>query len=313
MRSLLASRPIHVAAMLTATSVVAFSVASVASAQVGGAAQPGLGLNGVMDVYHTAAMGWQQQLIPIAQRTFMLLAAFEFCISGIVWAIKRESLDDLAAKFLLKFTLTAFLLALITSVNTWLLPIFNGFAAAGQQAIGGGALSPNWIVEQGAQIAFSLGLAMMRTPLVINAMFAVVGALCMIVTFASYLAIAIQVVLVTVDCYITVLGGGVLFLGFAASRWTAAYAEHLIAHVFYLGAQTFLLYLVVAAGLQITGQIEPYIGQGQVIVADFGLLFRIVGEVVTFAVVACTIPRGVATRLMTHSSFGLAQALRALS
>ena len=69
-----------------------------------------------------------------------------------------------------------------------------------------------------------------------------VGAACVVVTYFAYLAVAIQIVLVTVDCYITVLGGGVLFLSFAASRWTAAYAEHLVTHVFYLGTYAFLLY-----------------------------------------------------------------------
>ena len=85
-------------------------VAAVAAAQNGAPqAPPGDNtyLNGMRDAYAAAAQGWRIRLIPIAQRTFMLLAALEFSVSGIVWAIKRESLDDLAAKFLLKFTLIA--------------------------------------------------------------------------------------------------------------------------------------------------------------------------------------------------------------
>jgi hypothetical protein len=49
----------------------------------------------------------------------MVLAGIEFAVSGLVWSLKRESLDELAAKFLIKFTVIAFLLSLITSFDMW--------------------------------------------------------------------------------------------------------------------------------------------------------------------------------------------------
>ena len=72
-------------------------------------------LDGIRNSYHDAARSWLARLVPVAQRLFVLLAGIEFAVSGAVWALRRESLDDVAAKFLLKFTLIAFLLALITS------------------------------------------------------------------------------------------------------------------------------------------------------------------------------------------------------
>src|SRR5579863_4367261 len=108
-------------------SVVVVNLAEAQSAPVGGQY-----LDGIRSAYQAAAGGWRAQLIPLAQRTFMLLAAIEFCVSGLVWAVKRDALDDLAAKFLLKFTLIAFLLTLITSFDVWFPAILNGFAAAGE-------------------------------------------------------------------------------------------------------------------------------------------------------------------------------------
>jgi hypothetical protein len=69
----------------------------------------------------------------------MLHASIEFVVSGIIWTLRKDSLDDIAAKFLLKFTLVAFLLALITSFTFWIPPIVNGLphpgsGRSGQQA-----------------------------------------------------------------------------------------------------------------------------------------------------------------------------------
>jgi type IV secretory pathway TrbL component len=153
----------------------------------------------------------------------------------------------------------------------------------------------------------------MQTAFAGNLVMSIVCAACVIVLFGSYLAVAIQLLLVMVDSYITILGGGVLFLGFAASRWTAAYAEHLIAHVFYLGARAFFLYLVVAVGIDITNAVQPYLGTADTLLGYGGTLLRVVGAVVAFAVIAWTIPKDVAWRLMGRTSFGLAQAMRALS
>src|SRR4029077_618503 len=109
-------------------------------------------LDAIRDSYHNAARAWLPRLVPVAQRLFVLLAGIEFAISGAVWALRRESLDDVAAKFLLKFTLVAFLLALISSFQYWIPPIVNGFAAAGERAIGQSAtVSPSDIIDIGRE------------------------------------------------------------------------------------------------------------------------------------------------------------------
>src|SRR2546422_11579314 len=83
-------------------------------------------LDGIAAQYRDAARLWRPRLLPVAQQLFLVLAGIEFAVSGGLWALRRDSLDDIAAKFLLKFTLVAFLLALITSFTTWIPPIVNG-------------------------------------------------------------------------------------------------------------------------------------------------------------------------------------------
>ena len=73
-------------------------------------------LDGIRQTYQAAARGWLPRLVPVAQRLFVLLAALEFAVSGAVWALRRESLDEVAGKFLLQLTLMGLLLVLITSL-----------------------------------------------------------------------------------------------------------------------------------------------------------------------------------------------------
>ncbi len=288
----------------------AAGVATMAAAQQGSAS--GSYLNGISTAYRLAAGGWRARLVPIAQQTFMLLAGLEFCVSGLVWAIRRDTLDDLAAKFLLKFTLISFLLTLITSFNVWFPAILNGFAAAGEQVIGRGTMSPDAIIAVGGSLSYSILRSISLTVLAHDILIGAFGLVCAIAVAGSYIAIAIQVLVVMIESYVVVLGGGVLFLGFAASRWTAAMAEQVIAYALFLGARIFLLYLLVGVGMDITQNFVQIIATGQLF-SEPSPLLQVTGGALAFAYLITRVPYDVAWKLTGHQSFGLAQALRALS
>jgi type IV secretion system protein TrbL len=283
-------------------------VAAVAAAQAGA----GQGLNGISDAYRLAAGGWRARLVPIAQQTFMLLAALEFCVSGLVWAVKRDALDDLAAKFLLKFTLISFLLTLITSFNFWFPAILNGFASAGEQVIGRGTMSPDAIIGVGGSLAYSILKGISLTVLAHDVLIGAFGLVCAIAVAGAYIAIAIQVLVVMIESYVVVLGGGVLFLGFAASRWTAGMAEHIVGYAFFLGARIFLLYLLVGVGMDITQNFVQVIASSQLF-AEPSPLLQVTGGALAFAYLITRVPYDVAWKLTGQQSFGIAQALRTLS
>jgi len=205
-------------------------------------------LDAIRDSYHNAARAWLPRLVPVAQRLFVLLAGIEFAVSGAVWALRRESLDDVAAKFLLKFTLVAFLLALISSFQYWIPPIVNGFAAAGERAIGQSAtVSPSDIIDIGRENAMTV-LSTLRIGVILqDPAMAIYAALSAFLLALCFMVVAAQLTLVIIESYI-VLGGGVLFLGFAAFRGTASFAENLIAYAFHVGIKIFFLSLVVGIG-----------------------------------------------------------------
>jgi type IV secretion system protein TrbL len=269
-------------------------------------------LDGIRQTYQTAAQGWLLRLVPIAQRLFVLLAGIEFAVSGAVWALRRENLDDVAGKFLLKFTLVAFLLALITSFQYWIPPLVNGFAAAGEQAIGSPTtVSPSDIMDMGRENSMLVLQSMRASVILQDPAMAIYGALSALVLALSFMAVAAQLTLVMIESYI-VLGAGVLFLGFAAFRGTASFAENVIAYALHVGVKIFFLYLIVGIGAQLARS-WPGLIQSSTFFGPASPLFQVVGGALIFAVLAIAVPTTVAGRLATRPSIGIAHALRALS
>jgi type IV secretion system protein TrbL len=269
-------------------------------------------LDGIANQYRDASRLWRPRLIPIAQQLFLLLAGLEFAVSGALWALRRDSLDDIAAKFLLKFALVAFLLALITSFTYWIPPIVNGFAVAGERAIGATAtVSPSGIIDIGRQTALTVMNTLDLGAMLKNPAMAVFGALAALIIALAYILIAGQLVLVLIESYV-VLGAGVLFLGFAAFRGTAAFAENLIAYTFGVGIKVFFLYLIVGLGSQIAKSWIPLL-QTSTFFGPTSPLLEVMGGAIIFAALAWRVPTVVALRLSGSASFGIAHALRALS
>src|SRR4029079_14312324 len=72
-----------------------------------------------------------------------------------------------------------------------------------------------------------------------------------LLTLLCYVGLAVQLCLVLVESYL-VLANGALFLGFAASRFTAKLAENYIAYSFTVGIRTLVVYLLVGIGLPLS-------------------------------------------------------------
>ena len=303
-------------AVATGLVLLALLAPHAALAQGGGAPTPPPVLDALRDMYRTTAATWRGRLTPIAQQTFVILAGIEFAVSGLIWTLKRESLDDLAAKFLLKFTLMAVMLTVVTAVTTWVPPIINGFIAAGEAAVGvHGTASASDIVDIGrsasmsvlSQLSFSV---FMKDPAIV-----IWSALASFVLFVSFAIVAAQVILVTIEAAIVVYGAMPLFLSFAGSRWTAALADHALSYAVYVGVKMFLLYLIVGAGIAVA---RTWVTLIQDVTPAPSPLYtsavcQIVAGAFVFLILTVRVPNSVASRLTGQHLFGIAHALRALS
>jgi type IV secretion system protein TrbL len=265
-------------------------------------------LDNTQDAYRTTVSTWLGPVSAIARRLFIALAAIEVGISGVLYAIRRESLDEIAAKFLLKFIVLSFVLLLITSAGLWLKPIVNGLATAGQVSGGGvSQLGPSGIVDMGLRIAWGM-IDTRGLPLSIASMETALYALTSrLVITLSFVAVAVMVILTWVEAYVA-LAGGVLFLGFGGMRATAQFAENYLAFLFYIGARLFVLYLLLGIGITIM--------QTQIATMPQAMTPNQMGELlamsVIFAAITLRVPSSLASRVAGSGSFGIAQALRSL-
>lgn len=290
---------VGVAIILVAVVIALAWAPSVLSAQV---------LDNTQTAYRNTVSTWLGPISAIARRLFVVLAAIEVAVSGTLYTLRRDSLDEMASKFLLKFIVLSLVLMLITSAGYWLKPIVNGFALAGQ--VGGGGVSnlgPSGIVDMGLRIAWGMidttGLPVSFASLE-TAFYALTSRL--VITF-SFVAVAVMVILTWVEAYVA-LAGGVLFLGFGGMRATAQFAENYLAFLFYIGARLFVLYLLLGVGITIM--------QSQITNMPPAMTPPQMGELlamsVIFAAITLRVPTSIASRVAGSGSFGIAQALRSL-
>lgn len=251
------------------------------------------------------------RLVPVGQRTFALLAAIEVAISGLAYGLRRDALEEVLSRFVLKFAMLSVVLTAVTFSGTWLPIVLNGFAAAGERAVGQtGITDPSEVIDLGASIAGQMMSIMDGWGIVRHPVLSLYSAICAVIVFLSYVYIAAQLLVVLVDSYILVAQGA-LFLAGAAFRMTAGYAEGLLNRVVYIGTKIFLLYVVVATGVELSR------GWPALLAADPSFaagspVWQIIGGAVVFALLTKRIPNTGGGMITAHPSLGIAAAMRAL-
>jgi len=265
-------------------------------------------LDRAQDFYRTTTRSWLGPMEGIARRLYVTLATLEVAVGALTWFGRRDGLDEMATKLLLKFVLLSFVLLLITGAGFWLPPLINSLAAAGQSAgIVAPPATPSEVVDTGNYIAFTVistsGVPI--TPDSFAALFFALGA--RFIVYASFAIVAVMLVLSWVESYVA-LGAGVLFLGFGGFRATAQYADNYLNYLIYLGIRLFAVYLLLMIGTAIVQTFIPPTmkatnSEAQATVAAICLVF---------AVLTVRVPGNMAGRIATGGSFGLANALRNL-
>jgi len=305
---------VHPALVITGVAVLGVMLASDSAHAQQGAQQmadPPV-LDGIAQTFRTAALTWRPRLIPLAQRTFALLAALEFAVSGIEAAFRRDGMDAIAAKFLLKFTLISVLLTLITTFDFWVPPIINGFVAAGETVVGRGVVSPSDIIDLGRETTMTVLSGISLTALWHDPAMALFAALCAFAIGILFAMVAVLLLLLMLEISVVVLGAGVLFCGFGSSRWTAGLTDGFLNYTVYVGVRVFLMYLVIGLGMTVARSWIPLI-QNSHFTGTASPLLEVVGGALAFAVMTYRIPNTIASRLTSHHTFGLAHAYRALN
>ncbi|MHB1668680.1 MAG: P-type conjugative transfer protein TrbL [Thiomonas sp.] len=243
------------------------------------ACAPAYAGNGVLDqiqnTFQTASTGWMTSALGLARPLFFGLAAIEFSWAAINYTLRKNDLGELITSMTLKILGIAFFAMLLTEAPTWIPPIINSFTQAGQTVGGGGptsissSIGPSEILNEGIDTAakvvstadninngqtaagvsmFSPGKSMVA--LGDNLLSAIFIGLTGLMILLGYLAIAMQLLITTIESYI-VIGAGALMLGFAGSRWTLPFAEKYFGYAVSVGIKLFTIYVVAGFGGQL--------------------------------------------------------------
>ena len=303
---------------LAAATLLAFaSRAAIAAPTDGGV------LDGLVGDYQTAAASWLERIVPLAERTFALLATLELAVSGLWWALGRNGLDAALASLLRKFVLLSFLFSLIHLFPLWVPTITRGFEVAGQAASGSTAVNPSQVLDLGIAIASNLLLSFGAVGFLTDPTGNLVASATALLVVLAYTGIAAQICMTLVETYI-VLTGGALFLGFAGFRGTVPFAEGYLLYAFQTGIRIYLLYLLVGVGTALSRQWAAMPlpaatanaaaaaagAQGAAAVPSLAPHFQLLAGALVFCLLVWRVPSAVAARLTQGAGFRLQDALR---
>jgi type IV secretion system protein TrbL len=243
-------------------------------------------LTDLVNAFQAATGGWFGALFPIARSLFFTLAAIEIVWAASWWVLERDDPTQILVQFLKRVIAIGFFLAVLTFADVWVPAIIDGFATAGRAAGGLPELNPSTVIDQGIAVASTLISSISVAGWFTSPGGNLVAAIASLLTFLAFVIISAQLALSLIEMYI-VIGGGVLLLGFAGSRWTMPFAERYLSYAVAIGIKLFVLYLIIGVGTALAASWAPVLDNVGTSPAD---LFAILGASLVYMIVAWQIP-----------------------
>jgi len=262
-------------------------------------------LTDLVNAFQAATAGWFGALFPIARNLFFTLAAIEVVWAASWWVVERDDPTQIFVQFLQRVIAIGFFLAVLTFADVWVPALIDGFATAGRTAGGLPELNPSTVIDQGIAVASTLIAGISLAGWFTSPGGNVVAAIASLLTFLAFVIIAGQLALSLIEMYI-VIGGGVLLLGFAGSRWTMPFAERYLGYAVAIGIKLFVLYLIIGVGTALAASWAPTLAGAGTSPAD---LFAILGASVVYMIVSWQIPSFASSMIAGSVNLTLGSAL----
>ena len=236
-------------------------------------------LDDVGQTYYNASSAWEGSLFSIAKSLFLKLALIEILWFAIWWTIERDDPRNFMVAMLRKVMALLFFWAILLNFDTWVPAVIDGFTQAGSTAGNTGSLTPSSVLDRGLEISTKVTSIANNIGLLDGVsglgkyLLAGLSALGILLAFGI---IAGQMLVTLIESYI-VVNAGVLFLGFAGSRWTTTFAEKFLSYAVSVGVKLFVTYLIIGAGQNISNSWANSI-TSEMVTADY--LTILVGSIV---------------------------------
>jgi type IV secretion system protein TrbL len=262
-------------------------------------------LNDIVRDYEAISTSWFSALGPIANKIFWILVAIQLTWSAIWWVIDREDGLAVVSSLLRQVVAIGFFYALLLNGGTWIPAVIQSFSQAGATAAGLTDLSPTGVFDQGLALANKILNATSDLGLLDGFFASLIAGITAIVVVIAFAVIAAQLLVALVESFI-VIGAGVLFLGFAGSRWTKFFTERYLSYVASIGVKLFVLYLIMGVGMGIAARWMPVLERGGFSPIPF---FYVMGGSLVFVFLTWHIPSVAGSMMAGAVSLSLADAV----
>jgi type IV secretion system protein TrbL len=259
-------------------------------------------LNDIVRDYEAISTSWFSALGPIANKIFWILVAIQLTWSAIWWVIDREDGLAVVSSLLRQVVAIGFFYALLLNGGTWVPAVIQSFSQAGATAAGLTDLSPTGVFDQGLALANKILNATSDLGLLDGFFASLIAGITAIVVVIAFAVIAAQLLVALVESFI-VIGAGVLFLGFAGSRWTKFFTERYLSYVASIGVKLFVLYLIMGVGMGIATRWMPVLERGGFSPIPF---FYVMGGSLVFVFLSWHIPSVAGSMMAGAVSLSLA-------
>src|SRR5437870_2424377 len=262
-------------------------------------------LNDIVRDYEAISTAWFSALGPIAHRIFWVLVAIQLTWSAIWWVLDREDGLGVLSSLLRQVVAIGFFYALLLNGGTWIPAVIQGFSQAGATAAGITNLSPTGVFDQGLSLANKILNATADLGLLDGFFASLIAGITALVVVIAFAIIAAQLLVVLVESFI-VIGAGILFLGFAGSRWTKFFTERYLSYLASVGVKLFVLYLIMGVGMGIASRWIPILERGGFSPIPF---FYVMGGSLVFVFLTWHIPSVAGSMMAGAVSLSLADAV----
>lgn len=218
-------------------------------------------LTDIVRDYEAVTASWFGALGPIAHRIFWILVAIQLTWSAIWWVLDREDGLAVLSSLLRQVVAIGFFYAVLLNGGTWIPAVIQGFSQAGAAAAGITNLSPSGVFDQGLALANKILNATADLGLLDGFFASLIAGISALLVVIAFAIIAAQLLVVLVESFI-VIGAGILFLGFAGSRWTKFFTERYLSYLASVGVKLFVLYLIMGVGMGIAARWMPILERG---------------------------------------------------
>jgi type IV secretion system protein TrbL len=183
--------------------------------------------------------------------------------------------------------------------------VIQSFSQAGATASGLSDLSPTGVFDQGLALANKILNATADLGLLDGFFASLIAGITALVVVIAFAIIAAQLLVALVESFI-VIGAGVLFLGFAGSRWTKFFTERYLSYIASVGVKLFVLYLIMGVGMGIAERWMPVLERGGFSPIPF---FYVMGGSLVFVFLTWHIPSVAGSMMAGAVSLSLADAV----